>query len=325
MQEVLTQSALSQIKAGAPYNGIALIKDYNVALTKNGKEYIQGKIQSGVAVPFKAWGNSKAFSELKTKDYTNVPVYIISSGDDFGGVSSLIVDTVVAVEGFTSDQFLPVKYNIDGFFKALVNLLKSGVVSDKCWDLMEKTFFSNTEIIERFKLEFAATSHHDNCKGGLLAHTYKVVSLMQHSLGFYSMLVKCKNENGDYMTNQDMIDLMYYSALMHDVGKIWEMNFGVYQPNTQVVTHRYMIIEYMQQFREEIISIYDEAWWYEFVSAMLQHHGEFADPPRSLVALILHKVDCFDSDLTLISQCLESTISDVSGEKFKYDGKYYTV
>ena len=78
MQEVLTQSALSQIKAGAPYNGIALIKDYNVALTKNGKEYIQGKIQSGVAVPFKAWGNSKAFSELKTKDYTNVPVYIIS-------------------------------------------------------------------------------------------------------------------------------------------------------------------------------------------------------------------------------------------------------
>ena len=31
----------------------------------------------------------------------------------------------------------------------------------------------------RFKVEFAAMSHHDNCKGGLLAHTYKVLLLMK--------------------------------------------------------------------------------------------------------------------------------------------------
>lgn len=325
MQELLTQSKLQKITSGASYNGVILVKEYSVALTKNGKEYIQGKLQSGVAVSFKAWGTSKAFTELKNNDYSNIPAYIVATGDNYGGQDSLILDNVVAVEGFTADQFLPVKYNIDGYFDALKKLMSSGIVSEKCMYLLNKVFFDNTEIVERFKLEFAATSHHDNCKGGLLAHTYKVVSLMKHTLGYYPMLTKRKDENGNFVFSQDMADLMYFSALLHDLGKIWEMNFGVYQPDTGVVTHRYMVVEYMQPYRDEIIGLYGATWWYMFVSAMLQHHGEFADPPKSLVALALHKVDCFDSDMTLISQCLENSVSDIGGEKFKYDGKYYSV
>lgn len=326
MSDIITQSSLVNFKSGSPYNGIILIKNYSVALTKNNKEYIQGELLSGVSIPFKAWGNSKAFTELKLKDYTNVPVYIISTGDSYGGLNSLVLDSVTAVEGYTADQFIPVKYNIDAYWSALKNVIDQKV-SEKCKNFLYKSFFDNEDIANRFKVEFAASGHHDNCKGGLLVHTYKVVSLLERVLSFYPMVTKRDNGDGNLVTDTDSVDLFYTAALFHDLGKIWEMNFGVYQPSVSVVTHRYIIVEHMinQGYMQEIIELYGQEWWYNFVSAMLQHHGEFADPPKSLVALVLHKVDNFDSDLTLISQCMEKSVTDNCGTKFKYDNKYYVV
>ena len=53
---VISQKVIKEAKGGVPVKGVILVKGYSVKLTKNGKEYIEGQMQSGSVIPFKAWG-----------------------------------------------------------------------------------------------------------------------------------------------------------------------------------------------------------------------------------------------------------------------------
>lgn len=315
-ENIITQEILKTARQNSAVRGVILCKNYSVQLTKTGKEYISGELQSGVSIQFKAWGNSKAFSKLKDENYVGLPVFIQGEFDNFGGTNSITITDIVAVEGFTSDQFLPIKYNIDAYFTGLIALVQSKL-SEKAMKYANKVLFENKEVADRFKIEFAASSHHDNCKGGLLAHTYKVVSFASSIIKTYPTLLGTENIS-------DTQDLVILGALLHDIGKIREMNIGVYQPNSSV-THRYLGIEFVDKYKDEIIADYSEKWYYNLVSIFLQHHGDFDDKCRTLPALIVHKADLLDSEFTLIAQMLETPVSSPSGDKIKYNGSYITL
>lgn len=314
---VITQETLQTIQPNQQISGILLVTSYNVQLTKNGKEYIAGNLQSGITVPFKAWGNSSAFGKLKNEEYQNVPSYIVATVDGFGGTNSLIIDSIQAVDGYTPDQFFPIRYNIDAYWEALkTNILKK--VSEKGLKICNEVLFENAEVADRFKKEFAAMSYHDNCKGGLLAHTYKVVSNTANIIAQYPDL--CKR---DGVANQDFIDLLMIGALLHDIGKTVEMQFGVYQP-VSIVTHTYLGMEFIAPFKQSIIEAYDEMWYYNLTSILLQHHGEFGEPCRTIAAFIIHKADEYDASLTLLAQYMEG-VNNVAGSRIKVDGSYLTI
>lgn len=315
--EMITKEQLQKMTAGQQINGIILVKDYSIQLTKTGKEYVAGSLQSGIDVPFKAWGNSSAFPKFKNEAYESVPSYIVGSVDGYGGTNSIIVESVQAVEGYTPDQFFPIRYDIEAYWTALKNQIAKRV-SSKGQEICNSILFNNEELSARFKNEFAAMSHHDNCKGGLLAHTYKVLNNIANVIAIYpSLTVR------DGKTDEDFIDLLYIGTLLHDVGKTVEMNFGVYQPKS-IVTHNYLGLEFIAPYKDAIVQAYDEMWYYNLVSVLLQHHGDFEAPCRTVVAFIIHKADEFDSTLTLLSQSMEQ-VNNVSGSKIKFDGKYLTI
>lgn len=312
---IISQEQFKKLNAGQAINGVVLIKDYSVQTTRNGKEYITGKLQSGVDMSFKAWGNSVAFTKLKNEAYENVPAYIVAQGDDYGGVMSLVLDSVQAVEGFTPDQFFPVKYNIEAYWEALKKLVASAV-TPKALEICNKVLLENEEVAERFKVEFAARSHHDNCKGGLLAHTYKVVSMMQRVISVYPGIVAKAG-----VQDPNMTDLLYVGTLLHDVGKIREFTFGVYQP-ASVVTHKYLGSEMIAEHKAEIVDAYGEQWYYDLISIMLEHHGEFGEPPKTVAARMTYLVDSFDAYMTDIMQAVEAI--DGSGQ-IRVEGSYLTI
>lgn len=313
---VVSQEVLKNGKGGEPLNGVVLIKSYGIQLTKNGKEYISGTLQSGVEIPFKIWNNSSAFTKLKNEDYTNMPTLIGGNFDDYNGMISIIINTADAVEGFTIDQFLPVKYNAEAYYNSLVDVIKNSV-SEKAFNIANNVLFSNQDLVERFKIEFAAKSHHDNCKSGLLAHTYKVVSIVKHLLNMYPSIIT----NLDGTKNQDLMDLCIIGALLHDIGKTKEMELGIYQPCASV-THRYMGIEFITPYKDDIIQAYSEDWYYQLVSVFLQHHDEYDDKARTLVALLVFYADNLDSKVTLIQQQLENPLVTGNISKIKYEDRY---
>lgn len=315
--ELITKEFLQTMKAGQTVSGIILVTNYGIQLTKTGKEYITGNLQSGVNASFKAWGSSSAFGKLKNEDYVNMPSYIVGSVDGFGGTNTIIIDSIQAVEGYTPDQFFPIRYDIESYYTALKNQIAKRV-SEKGQVICNNVLFDNEEVAERFKKEFAASSHHDNCKGGLLAHTYKVINNMANIVTMYGNLVMRDGE-----TSQDYTDLLYVGALLHDVGKVVEMEFGVYQSKS-IVTHNYLGVEFISPYKDAIIEAYDENWYYSLVSILLQHHGEFEAPPRTVAAYLVHKADMFDSELTLLSQNIES-VNNVTGSKVKMGDRYLII
>lgn len=324
--EVISASFLNEVSkgnvsSGTAVNGVILVSDYKIALTKNNKEYISGTFKSGSTIQFKAWGNSPAFSKMKIEEYSNTPVYIKGSVDIYNDIASIVVEDVTAVSGFTPDQFLEQKYNANAYYDALYKLVKSNV-SDKALALYDKVF--TPEVIENFKTEFAASSHHDNCKSGLLAHTYKCVSLMNWVLVTYNGIPVLPTDNG-LQFSQDRKDLLILGTVFHDIGKMREMNFGVYQ-NCAKVTHRYLGIEFFSPFKEQIISDYGEEWYYDLVSIILQHHGEFGDACRTLVSYVVSKVDLLESQMTYVQQLLsDNLIQGSTSNKISIDGSWLTV
>lgn len=317
---VINKQMLEQGTNNSNIAGVILVKNYGTALTKNNKEYQSGILMAGTEIQFKAWDNSSAFKELKDNDYSNVVAYIQGKFNEFNGQMSLIIDTVQAVEGYEVSQFLPVKYNTQAYWDALVKTV-TAKLSPFALQLANKVLFENEEVAEKFKTEFAAASHHDNCVSGLLAHTFKVISGVSHIVSNYPALVK----KSDGTPDTDRLDVLYLGALFHDLGKIREMNLGVYQ-SVSTVTHRYLGVEYIAPYKDEIVENYSEEWYYDLISVLLQHHGEFGDPCRTVSAYIVHKADLLDSEMTLLLQKLETPISNPSsGDTVKIDGQYLTI
>lgn len=314
---MITQEMLSNLKPSQTINGVILVKNYSIALTKTNKEYITGTLTSGTDVSFKVWGNATAFSKMKNEEYSSLPCLISGTVDGFGGVNTIIIDNIDAVEGFTADQFFPIKYNIEAYWDALKKII-SAKTSEKAQILANKILF-DTELRDRFKVEFAAMSHHDNCKGGLLAHTYKVLRNVDLIINQYQDFVKT-----DGTVNKDITDLIYIGALLHDIGKTKEMNFGVYQQDS-FATHSYFGVEMISAYRDIIIESYNEHWYLSLVSILLQHHGDFGEPCKTVPAYIVHRADELDSSLTLLAQNIETAVDDSRGKRVKLDGKYLSL
>lgn len=312
---IISEEMLKKGQNKEAVSGVILVNSYNTALTKNGNEYITGQLQSGINIPFKAWGNTSAFTELKNNDYNNVPSYISGSFDTFGGTVSITIDSINAVDGFTPDMFFQIKYNADAYLDALKTLTFKRM-TEKAQKYANKILFDNTEVLERFKVEFAASSHHDNCKSGLLAHTYKMCANMNHIFNLYPNIIKKANPENP----SDFQDVCMLGALLHDIGKIDEMEFGVYQPISRV-THRYLGTEMISPYKDEIIKDYSEVWYYDLISIMLQHHGEYGDDCKTLCSFIVHEADNLDAKFTLIEQLLENPTEASAGKKIKVDSK----
>ena len=281
---------------GDTISGLVLLREVKRQVTKNGKPYFSGIICSGVDMPIKAWDNSSAFKFLEKEDLSGKVVYISGNWNEYQGRFSIVLDSVMAnAETVAMDamQFIPTKYNIDAYWNGLKQIMQSNL-TENGMKLANKFLFDNEEVAEAFKVEFAAKSHHDNCKGGLLAHTYKICYIMQVVFSLYKDIADK--------------DICMLGALLHDIGKVKEMHMGVYQPCSKV-THRFLGIEMLD--KDLIVSLYSEEWYYELVSILLQHHGECGDPCKTVSARIVNLVDEFEASAMLLKQAIE--LSDNSG------------
>lgn len=284
--------------------GTILLKDYKTCLTKTNKPYISGMLQSGIQLQFKAWDNSSAFSVLSEEKLQGSVVAIQATWNEYNGSWSLLLDSVAGMPDADTGVYLKSKYNLDAYLDGLKLLMEKNL-SERGMKLANAVIFKNDDFLLSFKTEFAAKSHHDNCRGGLLAHTYKVCNIMCLVVNMYTHLYSTPEEK----------DLFVLGALLHDIGKTIEMKNGVYQPKS-FVTHRFLGIELLD--KDMIVSLYDEMWYYHLVSVMLQHHGEYADPYKSVVAFVVHKVDNLDSDFSMLQQMMEET----TGVDIKVNGTY---
>ena len=294
-------------------SGLVLIQDVKKKKTKYDDGYLDGVCMAQGSYSFKIWPGA-LYDSITMEDLVNQVAYVEGTVKEYQGKKGLIVSDLKVITDVDTTMFLESKYDVEslnGVFTSIVN----SSVSPKGISLLDKLLLSNEELFARFVKEFAASKHHDNTVSGLFAHTVKMLQVLDLTKSVYKSMFSLL----DFKNEQDAIDLVYLGVILHDVGKTKEMYNGVYQPNS-AVSHRFFGVELLMSFKDTIVALYNEKWYYDLCSIILEHHGEFGDPCKTVVAQIVHFIDYYESQVTGVIQTMENdSVESFVGKSIWYN------
>ena len=152
------------------------------------------------------------------------------------------------------------------------------------------------EVMERFRRWPAAVRHHGAVVGGLLEHTVNVTTIAELTARLYPC-------------NQDLV---LAGALLHDIGKLQELEgqIGVgFTPQGRMVGHIVLGMHFVQE-QAVLIPTLEEEKIEDVLHIILAHHTkEFGSPvnPATIEALIVHQADLAEAHLTgFLEHCQKS-------------------
>lgn len=149
------------------------------------------------------------------------------------------------------------------------------------------------DCFAKFCLAPAAKSKHQACLGGLLEHTLAITELCVAISEVYY-------EVGRNPLDQDVL---IAGAVMHDIGKIFELRYDDridYTLEGSLIGHISMGLNYWMRFDKDVPEPYRQ----HIRHIILSHHGrrDWGSPvvPMTREAMIFHLVDMIDSRMGLI-------------------------
>ncbi len=160
--------------------------------------------------------------------------------------------------------------------------------------------FSDPEVERLFKVAPAARSMHHAFRSGLLEHTVSVATAAK-------MLAP------HYGADQDLV---VAGALLHDLGKVWELELGPsieYTDDGRLLGHLPMEVLFVERKIGELEHFPAETRRL-LLHILLAHHGEFeyGSPrrPKTPEALLVHMVDNLDSKMAGMWEAITADGSD---------------
>ena len=242
--------------------------------------------------------------------------------DRSGQIDAKMWDNVAdAVNGFEQDDFVKVKGLVNKYsnrFQLTIHKLRRTDDSeidycdylpkttknvDELWGivgsyvasfqnvqlkLLLEAFMGDPQIAEAYRQAPAAKSLHHAFIGGLLEHVVSLMKLCETVAALYPQINR---------------DLLLAGAFLHDIGKIYELNYQrsfSYTTRGQLLGH--MIIE-LEMLHEKIALVPDFPAELKILieHLIISHHGkyEFGSPklPMFPEALMLHYLDDLDSKM----------------------------
>lgn len=313
---------LKELKIGKSGKGLVMLKHLEECTSKSGNKYLKGIVQNKQEVQCVIWASASAFNVLKDLSMVGCVINIQYEIIEFSGSPCVSIAVAMPENEISPDEFLVMKYNLASISNMFLKELKKNL-STRGYELMEEIFEVNSEdensLWSVFKQEFAAQKHHDNCVGGLLAHTLKCILLSEFIYMNYFYLDDLQVEEG--LTPADEKDLFFLGVALHDIGKTKEMCNGVYQPLSQC-THREIGLEMLFPYKPKIIELYGERGWMILTSIILGHHDEYGDSAKTVYAYMVHWIDNMDATFTGIGQSIENmTEENTVGKFIKYNNK----
>lgn len=303
-EEILQQADKELVK------GISILSSYAPQTAKNGKEYYNGTLKAQGNLEFKVWGG-QLFDQLKAEDYQGVPVYIEAEVNVWNDTKSLILKKVVAVDvvdlGIDITPLDPTKYDIAANEKEFYSLLKEEL-SPNGFELFKRIY---NRIRKEFRSEYAAVKIHDAYRGGLLAHTLKMLKILRFIWETYPNIRENMNK-----------DLVFIGLAVHDMGKILEYNNGT-RTEIAFATHNFLGQEILFEFKKDIVEGFEATvkgseetlsvepfgsdFYYRLQAIIQQHHGEFGEPCHTTESYLVHLVDMFESRVEIFEESLPFT------------------
>lgn len=178
--------------------------------------------------------------------------------------------------------------DIDEMLIELGNVIKS--VNDGNLKTLLDAVFKDEIFISKFKLMPASMMYHQNYIGGLLEHTLNVVKICETIYRIYPKLDR---------------DLLIAGALLHDVGKAFELEISTVIDVTEdgmLRGHTIIGEEFVLEKIKNIMS-FPEVLRLKIAHIILSHHGELefgaVKKPQLPEAVALHYADYCDAKVDI--------------------------
>lgn len=292
---------IEQLQDGENVSEVYLCKNKIVGKTKSGKSYYSLLLQDKTgSIDAKIWELNNGIGHFDSMNYVRVDGQITT----FNNALQLNVKKIrIADEGeYAQDDYMPcTKKDVDEMFADLLKLVDS--IEHSYYKTLLKSFFvDDKETAAEFKRHSAAKSIHHGYIGGLLEHSLAVARMCDYYTTYYKRLNR---------------DLLITAALLHDIGKIYELSGfpeNDYTDAGQLLGH---IVMGTMMIRDRIKDIPDfpAKAANELEHCILAHHGEleYGSPkkPALLEALALSFADNTDAKIQTFMEALDA--KDESG------------
>ncbi len=196
------------------------------------------------------------------------------------------IRVVTKSDGIDPVCFLPVSdHNLDTLYTQLSQFIQA--IKQPHLRKLAVLLFDDSQFAKHFRNASAAKLWHHNYLGGLLEHTLSMVQLCDFCADHYAV-------------NRD---LLITAALLHDVGKIYELSLNGYIDYTtegRLLGHITMAVQLITAKIQQIPE-FPRSLKTHLLHCILSHHGvkENGSPvlPMTREAMILHAADDLDSRL----------------------------
>jgi 3'-5' exoribonuclease len=206
-----------------------------------------------------------------------------------------------------ADYFPHTEKNIDEMWAGL-RAAVAAIRNDHLRALVD-SFLDDPEVARRFRQAPAAKSVHHARIGGLLEHVVSLLGLCKLCASHYNFVD---------------LDLLVTGAVLHDIGKIYELEYQrsfSYTTAGQLLGHMIIALE-MLRARSAAIPDFPPRLKMLVEHMILSHHGkyEFGSPklPMFPEALLLHHLDDMDSKMEAMRRTIEND-QNVEGDWTSYN------
>lgn len=220
-----------------------------------------------------------------------------------GGRSGGSLEIADAVD-YDISQFIPESNQCsDTLFRYVqdtINEMADGPLKE-----LMNLFIEDPDFVEDFKTKPGAIMYHHACKGGLLEHTWEVLSHCKTAVQVHSSLNK---------------DLVYAGAILHDIGKIREIRVAEGIISTEegaLLGHIYLTVEMVNDKINEMADFPIDVKNRLF-HILLSHHGklEYGSPVQTMTPEAI-TVACADAIGSKISQYIRA-VKDTKTDENKF-------
>jgi 3'-5' exoribonuclease len=295
----MSRRFVNMLQDGESLEEVYLLADRQVRANRNGDSYLLSQLRDKTGqISGLLWNVTEAtVGHIRPGDYVKVKGKV----QLFQGNLQLIMTRIEVVQDVEPDDFVAKSdANTDEQFARLTELLMA-IRNPDLRSLIE-TFLADQEIVEGLKHAPAGVRLHHAYHGGLLEH---ILTLAEGATRLAPLYPKV-----DY-------DLVLAGVLLHDLGKIWELNYDTsfsYTDEGQLIGHLVIGVEKLN----DKIRLTEQATGRPFPSELavrlkhliLSHHGtyEFGSPklPMTPEAIALHHLDNLDAKTNEFVSLIES-------------------
>ena len=288
---------LNTLREGMHVSEVYLCKKRQINLTKAGKEYCAVQLQDrSTVVDGKIWDlGNPGIEDFDEAEYVQVDADVTL----FNNAVQLNIRRIRrAGEGeYIPSDYLPVsEKNIDEMKKELLEMIAS-VKNKHMHALLEEFFVKDEEFMKKYCFSSAAKSIHHSFVGGLLEHSLSVAKTCEFMSKMYPYL------------NHDILITV---AVLHDIGKIVEINpypNNDYSDDGQFLGH---IVIGVEMIDEKLRNLPDfpKLLATEIKHCILAHHGEFeyGSPKKPAIAeaLALNLADNTDAKMETMKELMQA-------------------